>query len=251
VFADTSRDTVEVAIQTVFRDTHKSVLKSWAGENELLYTTRDRRILSRMPENQQHGFVWEKDIRTNVFLLDGNLPYTATHDIPKEQNRFDPTENISIKTTGRTTIDLGDALRVFRYTPEDRHTMVVIHYQQQEDRKVLRNLYEVDLNQRDVLWGTVTEEDIQQLNDLIRNVPAGQRTTDTIKAKKKELNAKSGVIQFNPKIDSKTQRRLQCSIPKFQACQSILRTSTTEPILRGIAIAAYVVSGRRVRNHRL
>lgn len=204
-----------------------------------------------MPENQHHGFAWENDIKTKVFLLDPSIDYTATHDIPKEQNRFDHNENVSLKTTGRTTVDLGDAQRVFSYLATEIHTMFVVKYAQQDDtHKVLNGIYEMDLSQRDILWGSITATDIQELNALIRSVPVGQRTPPAVIAKKKEMNARSGVIKFNPKIDSKNQRRLQCSIPKFAECLPILKSSTTDPVLRGIPISSSIVSGRRVRNSR-
>ena len=82
-------------------------------------------------------------------------------------------------------------------------------------------------------------------------MPSGQRNPDidrAIKEKKAELNARSGAVRFNPKIDSKTQRRLQCSIPKFATYPALLKSVTAEPLVRGIQIAAFVLSGRRVRN---
>lgn len=207
-----------------------------------------------MPENQQHGFLWESIIKTTVFGVDGKEKYTAIHDIPRSRNTFNPNENISIKTTGNSLLCMGDALRVFEYEPDVEHTCIVIQYVQRGEEKVLTHVYELDLTQREILWGSVTKQDIEELDRLVRSMPANRRDPDIDKAitqKKRELNTKSGAIRFNPKIDSKTQRRLQCSIPMFATCHTLIKTSTSEPIVRGIPIVASVAGGRRIRKRRV
>jgi hypothetical protein len=204
-----------------------------------------------MPSNQNHGFLWEDEIKNNVFGFTAPTGYTDTHDINKEYNRFNPRENISIKVTGSGTVWMGSALRVFNYSPEDIHTGIVIRYRQEGDSKVLSNVYELDLDNRALLWGSVTEEEVRSLDALVRSMPS--RTRDValdrrIKDMKRELNARSGVMRFNPKIDGGTQRRLQCSIPNFAEIPSLIRTQSAECVVREVAIAASVASGRRVRN---
>jgi len=207
--------------------------------------------LTKMPANQNHGFLWEDEIKNNVFGFTAPTGYTDTHDINKEYNRFNPRENISIKVTGSGTVWMGSALRVFNYSPEDIHTGIVIRYRQEGDSKVLSNVYELDLDNRALLWGSVTEEEVRSLDALVRSMPS--RTRDValdrrIKDMKRELNARSGVMRFNPKIDGGTQRRLQCSIPNFAEIPSLIRTQSAECVVREVAIAASVASGRRVRN---
>lgn len=207
-----------------------------------------------MPENQQHGFLWETSIKTNVFGLIGPDPYIAVHDVDRSRNTLNPNENVSIKTTGGDTLCMGDALRVFAYEDGVDHTCIAVQYDQREDRKVLRHVYELDLMQRELLWGRVVKEDVEALAALVRSMPNGRRDPEIDRAitqKKKELNAKSGAIQFNPKINRQNQRRLQCSIPKFASYPGLIKTSTAEPLVRGVQIAAFVLSGRRVRNRRV
>ena len=206
-----------------------------------------------MPENQQHGFHWESEIKTTVFGLTGPDPYTAVHDVDRSRNTLNPNENVSIKTTGGATLCMGDALRVFHYEPGVDHTAIVVQFEQCGEEKVLTHVYELDLTQKDILWGRITEEDIKALADLVRSMPRDIRVPEidrAIKEKKKELNAKSGAIRFNPKIDDHGQRRLQCSIPKFSTYVGLIKSATPEPIVRGIEIPAVVLSGRRVRNRR-
>jgi hypothetical protein len=204
-----------------------------------------------MPENQLHGFTWEAEIKTNVFGLDAAAPYTAVHDIDRSQNRFDANENISIKTTGGSTVCMGDALRILDYEPGVLHTAIVVQYKQCADSKIIMCVYELDLGQRELLWGQVTREDVAELDALVRSMPRRQRVPEidaAITAKKTELNAKSGLLKFNPKIDSKTQRRLQCSIPKFAEAPTLVRTITRDPVVRGVPITASLPSGRRQRH---
>jgi hypothetical protein len=207
-----------------------------------------------MPENQQHGFLFEDDIKTKVFNNPPPAPYTAPHDVDRSHNPFNSNEHISLKATGRPTVDMADALRVFGYEDGIDHTCIVVQYEQREGEKVLTHVYELDLMQRELLYGRVTKQDIEELNDLVRSMPRGQRDPEidrAITAKKKELNAKSGAMRFNPKIDGDKQRRLQCSIPKFATYPSLVKSVTTDPIVRGVRIVASIVSGRRVRNRRV
>lgn len=207
-----------------------------------------------MPESQQHGLLWESDIKSKVFNLGASASYTAVHDVDRAHNRYNPNENISIKTTGGSTLDMGSAIRVFDYEPGVEHTCIVVQYAQREAEKVLTHVYELDLMKRDALWGSITREDVMRLDSLIRSMPRDRRDPEIdqeIRRVKKELNAKSGVVRFNPKLDSHGQRRLQCSIPKFASCAPIIKTSTVEPLVRGIQIVASVLSGRRVRNRRV
>lgn len=204
-----------------------------------------------MPANQQHGFLWEEEIKTKVFQVNAPAGYTDTHDIAKELNRFDSNETISIKVTGSGTVCMGDALRLFRYSPDETHTGIVVKYTQDGETKTLSGVVELNLSDREALWGSVTEEDVMGLDALVRSMPAGPRDPDIdlqIAAKKHALNAKSGAIRFNPKLDSKTQRRLQCSITNFATAPRLIRSSTSEALVRGVAIAASLVSGRRVRH---
>jgi hypothetical protein len=204
-----------------------------------------------MPANQNHGFLWEDEIKAKVFQYTAPMGYTDTHDIPKEHNPFNPRENISIKVTGSSTVCMGDALRVFNYSSEDNHTGIILRYKQEADTKTLTSVYELDLDNRPLLWGRVTHEDIKSLDTLVKSMPVGARDQaidKQIVQMKKALNAKSGAIGFNPKIDSKNQRRLQCSISGFAKIPGLVKISHADCMVRGILIAASVVSGRRIRS---
>ena len=166
-----------------------------------------------MPESQQHGCIWEHFIKKDVYQVSQYIPYTAKFDIPKELNKHNPDANVSIKTTQGKSVDMGDALRVFEN--EEKSQLLVLRYKQEGPKKKLQEILLCDMPSQECLFGTVTKDEIQKLVTMIKAVPKGK--PDEINLKeihlyKEELNKKSGFIRFRPKLDSLSQRRLQCSI---------------------------------------
>ncbi|NBV77595.1 hypothetical protein EBR66_05535 [bacterium] len=210
--------------------------------------------------NQGHGFLWETVIKETVFQNMQQYPYTAPFDIPACDNRFNTVENISIKTCGKDTCGLGDARRIFQYKEYPMVTVICVGYTQQNDlEKTITKVQEISLSGEQahaLLFKDVTEEDVNGLLSRIKAVPKGvprdHPSRKAVHEEKKRLNAKSGLIRLNPKMDSKHQRRLQCSIPKLSKVllehPEILLYSSTEPLVRGIRIPSTIQSPRRVRN---
>ena len=211
-----------------------------------------------MPANQDFGFIIDNEVVTNVF----NAPrgaYTSIHDIPKEHNRFDKNENVSVKSVSeKGSPGMGSALRIWDYDPTEKHTAIIVVYDQRGDRKVITRVVEISLDDKVALFGSLTRADIVRLDDLIRSVPHGQISGELhtqMHTLKKELNARSGLIKFNPKVDKKTQRRLQCSLPKVSELRfnapHLIRSDVAGAIVRGMAIIASALSGPRIRNARV
>ena len=219
------------------------------------YTMRSLKIISMA--SQAHGFIWEDAIKRNVFHLTEVLPYTAIFDVPAERNPLNPQENVSIKCAGGDKAECGDAGRIFTYR-DAVVTLVHAQYSQRDEQtKALDRVREFSLGGAEthrILFGDVTQEEVNHLRQMIHAVPAGPiaaATKAAIHAEKSRLNAKSGAIRFNPKMDSKKQRRLQCSIPKLSAFlaanPNLLISDTTEALVRGISIPATIASARRLR----
>jgi len=207
-----------------------------------------------MPESQLHGFTWENEVKRKVFNMDTSVDYTAAHDIPKKFNCMNCNENISIKTTGSATLCMGDPLRIWDYSDDETNTGIVLRYRQDGGVKRLDRTHEITLNNRALLWGSVTREEIAALDALVRSMPRGRRDADidaAISAMKKELNAKSGIMRFNPKIDSKVQRRLQCSIPNYESTEGLIAVTTPGAAIRGVPITESIDSTSRIRNRRV
>ena len=173
--------------------------------------------------SQDHGKTWEKSILSEVYNLSENefkmLKYTDAHDLPGHLNRLDGA-NVSVKSSGdRKLVCMGNPFRIFESTGPLH--MIVVFYTQDGNVKRLDEIIKIDLTDaKSILFGTNTHEDMKNLETVIKSVPIGRRQTPEEKGRieeiKRRLNARSGALVFNPKVDSKTQRRLQCSFNLFQ-----------------------------------
>jgi hypothetical protein len=206
-------------------------------------------------ENQKHGFLVEDEIRRVVFGLSEKSKYTSIHDIDKRHNMFYSNENISIKTiTGNGSLCMGCPRRIFLYSERELHTCIVVRLKQAGESKVVTEIMEISLDDKNALFGDLTIDDIQEYMTYIRKIPCGKvdlATKREIHQKKEELNRKSGIIQFNPKVDSNTQRRVQCSISKLKSHPRLVKYSSMAPIIRGIEIASSFLSSVRKRHTRV
>ena len=172
--------------------------------------------IAKMPESQQHGCIWEDHIKKEIYQVSQRIPYTAKFDIPRELNTRNPDTNVSIKTSQAKSVDMGDALRVFEN--KEKTQLLVIRYKQEGDKKKLQEIVLCEMPSCEIFFGSVTKEEIETLVGLIKSVPRGPPDESLLKkihSYKEELNKKSGLIHFRPKLDSASQRRLQCSIVDF------------------------------------
>ena len=214
-------------------------------------------------QSQAYGFKKENDIRTICFGLESENNNTNKHDIPCNINKLNNNENISIKTTGGTSIDCGDISRFFNYdfSKDSNNTILIIIYEQKEKTRILKNIIEINYNKKlhDLLFGSISEEQIQ---DYIKNVKKIPIKVNGDKAKKifDYLNEKNIIqkkykmkIGIRPKVDS-SQSRVQCSIPKFlEICKDFiiydsLKETGKPNMCRGVEIPLEDDFGRRNRN---
>lgn len=165
-------------------------------------------------EVQQHGLVLEQWVRDTFF--DGYKPsnYTQKWDIPASANRRFGGVPVNPKAAKYgTPVDLGDALRQRKIS--EPFILVVGFWRQEGDEKRFVNLIapRIEPATWEKLWGPVTLADLERLDAVIKDktlTPAEARA-----AAQKIKNAPpftQSIIVVNPKIDSKTQRRLQCSL---------------------------------------
>lgn len=165
--------------------------------------------------NQLHGKSFE-DILKSSFSgsADAKRSHTAKFDI---EDKFDSEMGIptSIKTMKTDNIGLSDARRFFEN--EEPFRMLVGKYSQQGKIKSLDTLYEFILDEKALnkIKGNLNFETVKQFHEEICSFKKGEHKEARVVAKKhkKELEETSpSLVKLNPKIDSKTQRRLQCSI---------------------------------------
>jgi hypothetical protein len=221
-------------------------------------------------ESQAHGFILQDLLFTEIYGATREelraISYTAKLDLPGELNRLDPGVAISCKVTcNANRVDMADCLRIYdEITGEcDSYHMLVAIYAQDDTAKTkqITELVEVDLlGAIEALFGAVTRAEIAELDAAIKAVPRGRAPTPTEKtaiyALRDSLHAKIGALQLAPKMDSKGQRRLQCSFNRFQ---DFLASHTHRVIARGPPSAFRdhalsidtIESARRVRHPRI
>ena len=167
-----------------------------------------------MAEVQSHGFHFEKWIKDTFFEGYISSSYTDKWDIPKHQNKNYGNLPISIKTSKYgSPIGLGDAIRQFSI--DEDFILIVGYWEQEGKNKKLVNVSacEIQIDTWRKLWDPIKYDDISKLDQLIKSY---DQSYLKIRKDAKALKAKSPYkdcnITLNPKIDSKSQRRLQCSI---------------------------------------
>ena len=158
--------------------------------------------------NQLHGIFFEKKIQALYEVYDDS--HTNKWDIPSKKGRLP----ISIKTTKNNTIGLSDARRIFSIDCDWK--LIVGVYKQSGDLKKFVEIREYVLTADifDTLKGNVSIDEIEDFHNTLLSFQKGQHKKARLWARnrKNELKDRLSFIKLNPKIDSKNQRRLQCSI---------------------------------------
>lgn len=172
--------------------------------------------------NQRHGKVFENLIKAanGIFTL-------AAADRQRAPNeRFDIAADddikfglpTSIKSTGGNTIALSDARLFWQSFDFSPYRLLVGTYRQEGRIKVFETIHEMILRDkyRTDLLGGISESKINEFHDTLQSFPAGpegqSRASMWAQERKQALKPDVGLVTLNPKIDSKNQRRLQCSI---------------------------------------
>lgn len=165
-------------------------------------------------EVQQHGLVFEEWVRATFF--NGYKPpgYTQKWDIPAAINREHGGLPVNPKAAKyRSPVDLGDALRQF--DTDEPFILIIGYWVQEGDAKRMVNIVAPVITPATMrkLWGGITREDLVRLDALIKDRSLDYREArKQAQAMKKSRPFNTSLITLNPKIDSKGQRRLQCSL---------------------------------------
>jgi hypothetical protein len=122
--------------------------------------------------------------------------------------------NGSIKTTGKNSVECADILKRMS---EKEYRLIVGCYKQQGPNKVFHTEYEFFITPDDYtkLWGSMTYETVKSFVDYVKSIPHGREaqrsTSKNRKMMKEQVQCINALMAINPKVDSKTQRRVQCS----------------------------------------
>lgn len=213
--------------------------------------------IEQFTQSQGHGLFWDNEIRQKVFNLPPCKNDTVKYDICCSDNIFNPTENISIKTSCNNNIDCGDIIRFFNGDFTNKYTIILIRYLQVCDTKKIKEIIEIDYNieLKNYLFGSVNYDTLLNYVNTIKSIPNGNVSNEIKQAYKNQKNKlqkdHNMNINISPKVDSKSQRRVQCSIPKLDLLLNnfphIIISRTTEPVIRGIEITSIIPSTPRKR----
>ena len=171
-----------------------------------------------MPEVQLHGFDFENWTK-KTFFADFTVSYSNKWDIPAEFNQLEILPEsflhlpVSIKTCkNRCPIGFGDALRQFKI--DEDFLLIVGFWEQNGGDKNFVAVEAVKINAKDWknLFQPLTENDLESLDSAIKNKDWHYSEVRKLAQEIKKAFPPTKMI-LNPKIDSKSQRRLQCSLP--------------------------------------
>lgn len=214
---------------------------------------------------QSHGKAFEREVISTCFGITKEVAESfgdqAIFDIPLgvitcKHETGDP---VSIKTAAANaakaaaSVCLSDARRVWSWAGP--LMLVVGVYEQKGSFKQVHSVYEfkfmLDDDERTRLYGSISYEEVRGFHETLRAYGAGAhaKARAWAKTQKRLLQPRAGVLQLNPKIDSKSQRRLQCSASIAQlvsACKELNWTiSTGSDSYRGLQLPYEIASTSR------
>lgn len=207
-----------------------------------------------MAEVQLHGFDFENWLK-NRFFEKFNISYSSKWDIPKEFNKLRTVPekfrnlSVSIKTCkNNSPIGFGDALRQFHI---DEDFLLIVGFWEQSGiykNFVSAEAVKITANEWRNLFKPVSNKDLQILDSIIKDK---EKHYSEVRKMAKELKKSfpPTKIILNPKIDSKDQRRLQCSLPFKVFWQDFVKKESYKNIdcsLFGEKIPNPFVSSQRI-----
>ncbi len=156
-----------------------------------------------------------------MFFKEFEDSYTEKWDVPAMFNTRSivPKElralPVSVKTVKQgSPIAFGDAIRQFNINEE--FVLIVGFWKQSGSAKnfVAVEATKISIETWRKLWNPLSLENLLELDALIKDYQMHYKTVrEQAKAMKSSSPFNSAMMVLNPKVDSKNQRRLQCSLP--------------------------------------
>ena len=180
-------------------------------------------FLSPTGESQGHGKSWENEILNKLGVtndIQKEYKHTDIYDGRKEHTITN--RNLSIKTSKSMSLDCGDIIRFLTMCSD--LDMIVIHYKQKMKKmKKAENTYLINYDKLieklkidiQLIYDITFEqwiEKIKEYDKCVKSIPHGKCNDKWYKLEKKNLCDKIPYFNIAPKVDSKSQRRVQCSI---------------------------------------
>lgn len=163
-----------------------------------------------MSEVQKHGFIFEDWVKEILGVKELASNYTQKWDIPDETP-------ISVKCMGLVNaLEFGSAIRIWKIN--EIFTLVIGRWKQLDDKKIIASVDEIDITVEDLkkMRGEITLEELKEFDKKIKSFPAGKEEQlagiNFARKWKSDRRERMGLLTITHKIDSKTQRRVQCNL---------------------------------------
>ena len=137
--------------------------------------------------------------------------YTSSMDIVKGLHSD---KDVSIKTAKGRKVDCGDILR---RRSETEYDIIIGVWDQVGDMKIFHTEYTFHIKpeHETLLWGRMSYEKLREFNEYIKSIPEGRTAQQETKVERQVLKTitedADAQMKIHPKVDSKKQRRVQCS----------------------------------------
>ena len=195
-----------------------------------MLTAEGHRLAGLGSDSQAHGKSTEISIQKCIFHMRPDIialySPTAPYDIEKKHNTLEEYEslrgkNISIKVTLCSIICCGKITRfILDISPNSETVMIVSHMEQiNKEQKLVKRTSIISLSKllEDIDEGELSgfKGKVEEFENYVRGLPKGDIGNEYLKRAKdieNEYPEISWIIKINPKVDSKSQRRVQCSI---------------------------------------
>jgi hypothetical protein len=163
-----------------------------------------------MTEVQNHGFIFENWVKKILGVEELACNYTQKWDIPKKMP-------ISVKFMGiKNALEFGSAVRIWEINKP--FTLVIGRWEQIGSKKIVKSIDEIKITPKVLkkMTGNISIEEIKAFDKIIKKFPAGKdgqkEGINFANNWKRERKDKLGFLTITHKIDSKTQRRIQCNL---------------------------------------
>lgn len=163
-----------------------------------------------MTEVQNHGFIFEDWVKDVLGVRELASNYTQKWDVPGETP-------VSVKCMGLTNaLEFGSTVRIWEIN--ETFTLVIGRWQQVGNKKIIKSIDEIDIRPSDLaeLRGAITLEEVKELDAVVKSFPPGKQGQKAgIEFSKKwkiDRKDRMGLMTITHKIDSKSQRRIQCNL---------------------------------------
>lgn len=206
---------------------------------------------------QEHGKTFENMLKSCFpGASDHGRSNTSEFDIEAkhDKDRHLPT---NIKTTKGNTVCMADAGRIFKLKGGG-FRLLVLQYEQVKNHKrpiAIHEFYPTE-KEWEALKRKIKPAQVSQFHDALKTFKKGEHSQARAFAKKRreeiEAMAKKGPsgeklpgFRLNPKIDSKSQRRLQCSVQLSHLIAMIKDQATyeREPGEKDVEYRGVMISG--------